>query len=139
MLHIKKIKPLNTNVLVTGNRYEKDEYKNGIIVASKGDLKTNQEVIAVGSMVRDINVGDKVVFNPLPYAKKKIKADSIKNDMDLDNPVIEWDLPWVSIENDKGEPTDCLLLTDRDIVYVYDGYEKTGSVIIPPKKAVLLN
>ena len=139
MLHIKKLKPRYDKILVTGNRYENDEYKNGIIVSSKGDLKTNQVVLAVGSTVRDINAGDTIVFNPLPYAKRKVSPNSIKNEMDVDNPVIEWHLPWITIENEDGEPQDCLLLSDRDIEYVYEGYEKEETVIMPQKKKILLN
>ena len=141
MLHIKKIKPRYNSVLVTGNRYEKDEYDKGIIIASKGDLKVYQDVIAVGSTVMDIKPGDKVKFNPLHYATTKIKPDSIKNEMDLDNSVIKWNLPWVILENEKGEEKECLLLKDNDIEFVYEGYEKDSvpSIMIPPKKEVLLN
>ena len=141
MLHIKKIKPRYNSVLVTGNRYEKDEYDKGIIIASKGDLKVYQEVIAVGSTVMDIKPGDKVKFNPLHYATTKIKPDSIKSEMDLDNSVIKWNLPWVTLENEKGEEKECLLLKDNDIEFVYEGYEKDSvpGIMIPPKKEVLLN
>lgn len=138
MLHIKKIKPLNTNLVVTGHRYTQDVVKNGIIVASKGDLKTNQEVVSVGSMVRDIHVGDKVVFNPMNYAEMKHDPNSIKKDMDIMNTVVKWHLPWVTVENEKGEPQDYLLLTDRDISYVYEG-EETEEVLVVPKKKILVN
>ena len=60
------------------------------------------------------------------------------NEMDVDNPVIEWHLPWITIENENGEPQDCLLLSDRDIEYVYEGYEKEETVIVPPKKKLVL-
>lgn len=139
MLHIQKIKPLNNSILVTGNKYEKDVVQNGIIVASAGDLKTNQEVVAIGSIVRDIKVGDKVVFNPMNYAQMKYDPNSIKKDLDIADKVVKWHLPWVTVEDEKGEPQDYLMLSDRDILYVYEGYEKDDAIIIPPKKKVLLN
>lgn len=139
MLHIKKIKPLYDSVVVTGNRYEKDVYDKSFIVASKGDLKNNQEVIAVGSTVRDINVGDKVIFNPYNYAKWKVDPNSIKKEMAVDDKVIEWHLPWVTIDDENGEPQECLLLNTRDIKFVYEGEEKEEVIIVPPKKSVLLN
>ena len=139
MLHITKIKPLNNSVLVTGNKYEKDVIQNGIIVASKGDLKTNQEVVDVGPIVRDIKPGDKIVFNPMNYAQMKIDPNSIKKDFDGQDKIVRWHLPWVTIEDSTGEPQDYLMLSDRDIMYVYEGYEKEDSIIVPPKKKVLLN
>ena len=58
MLNITGVKPMFNNILTTMNKYEKDEYENGIIIYKKGDLKEYQEVIAVGSTVRDIKIGD---------------------------------------------------------------------------------
>ena len=39
MLNITKVKPMFNNILTTMNKYEKDNYENGVIVNSKGDLK----------------------------------------------------------------------------------------------------
>ena len=80
MLHIKEIKPLFTNILTTGNKYEEDEKQNGLIIAKKGDLKLYQTVMAVGSMVRDVKVGDQVMINPKNYAVKKYDPNSVKED-----------------------------------------------------------
>ena len=141
MLHIKKIKPLFTNILVTGNKYEKDEKQNGLIIAKKGDLKLYQEVLAVGSMVRDIKVGDWIMINPKNYAVKKYDPNSVKEDMGM-NSTIGYTMPWVTIDDEKGNPEECLLLIDRDIEFVFEGEEtpeEGSSLIMPKEKKIIIN
>lgn len=137
MLHIKKIKPLFTKVLTTGDRYEDDMYTKGIIVANKGELKLYQKVLAVGTSVRDIKVGDTVMINPNNYAVMKYDPNSIKNDMDM-NKRIKWNLPWVTIDDENGKPKECLLLNDRDIEFVFEGEEKSETIIVEDNN-ILLN
>ena len=69
-----------TNIITTGDRFEKDFTQGGLIVAKQGDLKVWQKVIAIGSSVRDISVGDMVMINIANYAVKKYSKDSIQND-----------------------------------------------------------
>lgn len=138
MLKIKKIKPMLSSVVTTGERYTEDMYENGIIVAKKGDLKTYQKVIAVGSMVRDINVGDQVMVNVLNYAVRKYDPNSIKNDFDM-NKIIEYRFNWIKLDDEKGNSQDCLLLTDRDILFVFEGEEVQGKFIVGDDKKLLLN
>jgi co-chaperonin GroES (HSP10) len=141
MLHIKEIKPLLTNILTTGNKYEKDEKQNGLIIAKKGDLKLYQEVMAVGSMVRDIKVGDKVMINPKQYAVKKYDPNSVKEDMGM-NSTIGYNMPWVTIDDAEGNPQECLMLIDRDIEFVFNGEEtdeEQSSLILPRENKVLLS
>ena len=137
MLHIKKVKPLFNSVLVTGDKYEEDEIENGIITATKGDLKLYQTVLEVGTTVRDIKPGDKVMFNPQNYAVMKYDPNSVKNDMDM-NKVIKWNLPWITTYDEKDNPVECLLLNERDISYIYEGEEVKGSgkasIVMPNKK-----
>ena len=64
MLHIKSIHPTFNHVLVTADKFDKDMVQNGVIIAGKGDLKLWQTVVATGSTVRDIKVGDKVMIIP---------------------------------------------------------------------------
>ena len=127
-----------TNLLVTGDKYEEDMRENGIIVANKGDLKLYQKVLAVGSSVRDINVGDMVKFNPKNYAVMKYDPNSIKSDMDM-NKVLKWNFHWVTIDDEQGKPRECLMLTDRDIEYVFEGEETNESIIIPDKPELIIN
>jgi co-chaperonin GroES (HSP10) len=141
MLHIKTIKPLFTNILVTGDKYEEDEKQNGLIIAKKGDLKLYQTVMAVGSMVRDIKTGDKVMINPKQYAVKKYDPNSVKEDMGM-NSTIGYNMPWVTIDDAEGNPQECLLLVDRDIEFVFEGeeiQEEPKSKLIMPKNKIMLN
>lgn len=138
MLKIKKIKPMLSSVVTTGERYTEDMYENGIIVAKKGDLKTYQKVIAIGSMVRDINVGDQVMVNVLNYAVRKYDPNSIKNDFDM-NKIIEYRFNWIKLDDEKGNSQDCLLLTDRDILFVFEGEEVQGKFVVGDDKKLLLN
>ena len=140
MLKIKSIKPLFTSIVTTGDKYEEDMYdEHGIIEAGKGDLKTYQTVIAVGDMVRSIKVGDKVMVNVANYAIRKYDPNSIKNDMDM-NKTIAFKFNWVQIDDKDGNPQDCLLLQDRDILFAFEGEEVQGvkNPIITPKKGKLL-
>lgn len=141
MLKIKTLKPLITNVLTTGDKYEEDMWENGIIVANKGDLKLYQKVLAIGSAVRDIKVGDQIMFSPQNYAVMKYDPNSLKNDMDM-NKVVKWNLPYVTLYDEEDKPYDCLLLTDRDIQFVFEGEEVQGSknpILIPDNKKVIIN
>ena len=138
MLRIKEIKPLFTSVLTTGDKYEEDMKDNGIIIANKGDLKLYQTVLAVGSSVRDIQVGDQVMIDPKNYAQMKYDPNSIKNDMDM-NKVIKWNLPWVIVDDADGNPQDCLLLNDRDIRFIFKGEEVKENIILPDKPKIIMN
>lgn len=142
MLQIEEITPMFTGIVTTGDKYEEDMYNDaGIIEASKGDLKTYQTVLAVGSMVRDIKVGDQVMINVMNYAKMLNDPNSVKADMNVMNKVVEWRFNWVSLMRD-GKPTECLLLNDRDILYSFKGKEVQGKkpmIITPAKKSIILN
>ena len=139
MLKIKTIKPLFTSIVTTGDKFEKDVTVGGIIQQDqkKGDLKLYQKVLAVGSAVRDIKVGDMVMINPIAYVRKKYSKDSVQNDMD-NNPTLSINIPTVPVTDEKGNTSDCLLLTDRDIQFVFEGEEVSESIIIPEKKKLIL-
>lgn len=138
MLHIKKIKPLFTSIVTTGDKFEEDMIDQGIIVARKGDLKLWQKVIAVGSTVRDISVGDMVMINADNYAVKRYNKDSLQNDID-NNPVLDYRFNWVTIDNEKGEPEEYLLLTDRDVLYVFEGEERKDIIQLNGKKKLIIS
>lgn len=138
MLHIKKIKPLFTSVVTTGEKFSEDMIDGNIIIARKGDLKIWQKVIATGPMVRDINVGDMVMINVDHFAIKKYNKDSIQNDLD-NNPSLGYHFNWVTIDDDEGNPQECLLLNDRDIDYAFEGEERNDELIIPGKNKIILS
>ena len=138
MLHIKKIRPMYTSLVTTGNVYEEDMKENGIIVAKKGDIKEYQTVIAIGPSVRDINVGDTVMIDMMHFAVTKYDPNSIKNDMDM-NKVIKLNIPWVYMDDEKGNPQRYMLISDRDVKYVFEGEEKNETIIIPNKPGIIMN
>ncbi len=137
MLHVTKIKPLFDHLLITADKFEKDMVHNGVIIAGKGDLKLWQTVVAVGSVVRDIKVGDKVMINPNDFAVKKYNKNSVQNDLD-NNPVLTYNFPFETVDDEKGEPKDYLYISDRNVKYVFEGTEKEESLILPGKKKLIL-
>ena len=140
MLHIKKIKPLFTSIVTTGEKFEEDMIEGNVIVAQKGDLKLWQKVLAVGSAVRDIKVGDMVMINAEHFAIRKFSKDSIQNDLD-NNPSLGYKFNWVTVDDEKGNPQECLLINDRDVEYVFEGEEKNNTIILPSpdKKTLIMN
>lgn len=137
MLHVTKIKPLFDHLLITADRFEKDMVHNGVILANKGDLKLWQTVVAVGSVVRDIKVGDKVTINPNDFAVKKYNKNSVQNDLD-NNPVITYNFPFETVDDEKGNPKDYLYISDRNVKYVFEGIEKDDSLILPGKPKLII-
>ena len=137
MLHVTKIKPLFDHLLITADRFEKDMVHSGVILANKGDLKLWQTVVAVGSVVRDIKVGDKVMINPNDFAVKKYNKNSVQNDLD-NNPVLTYNFPFETIDDEKGEPKDYLYISDRNVKYVFEGMEKDESLLILPGNPKLI-
>ena len=137
MLHVTKIKPLFDHLLITADRFEKDMVHSGVILANKGDLKLWQTVVAVGSVVRDIKVGDKVMINPNDFAVKKYNKNSVQNDLD-NNPVLTYNFPFETIDDEKGEPKDYLYISDRNVKYVFEGIEKEDSLILPGKPKLIV-
>lgn len=138
MLHITKIKPLFNHILVTGDKFEKDMIVGGVIVAKKGDLKLWQTVVATGPTARDIKAGDKVMIIPDHFAVKKYNKNSVQNDLD-NNPVLTYNFPFETVEDEKGEAKDCLYISDNDVRYVFEGEEKEDTLILPGKKKVILS
>nr|DAL35220.1 MAG TPA_asm: mHsp60, mHsp10, Mitochondrial, Chaperonin, Complex, Symmetric [Bacteriophage sp.] len=137
MLHVTKIKPLFDHLLITADRFEKDMIHSGVILANKGDLKLWQTVVAVGSVVRDIKVGDKVMINPNDFAVKKYNKNSVQNDLD-NNPVLTYNFPFETVDDEKGEPKDYLYISDRNVKYVFEGIEKDESLILPGKPKLIV-
>jgi co-chaperonin GroES (HSP10) len=142
VMKIKAIKPLFNSIITTAEKYEEDATKNGIIDASRqqGTLKEVQMVIAVGSAVRDINVGDIVSINPIRYAVKKYDKDSIRQDVAGGNPIVGYQFDFVEI---NGE--DYLHLQDRDINYVITAFKEeevdlpkaSTTIIMPPTDIIV--
>lgn len=122
MLKIKKIKPMFTTIVTTMEKYTEDTFNtSGLIDVNKtqGGLKEYQTVLAVGSSVRDIKVGDLVCINPSRYGIKKHEAGSLKDGVVCDNPVIKYNFDIIEMDDKQ-----CLLLQDRDIDFIIEDYEE---------------
>ena len=137
MLHVKKIKPTFNHILITADKFEKEMVVNGVIVAGKGDLKLWQVVTAVGPTVRDIKVGDKVMIIPDHFAVKKYNKNSVQNDLD-NNPVLTYNFPFETVDDEDGNPKDYLYISDNDVRYVFEGEEKDDSLIVPGKAKLIM-
>lgn len=140
MLKVKKIRPMFTALITTMDKYEHDEKTGGGLIdvtKQQGGLKEYQTVLAVGSSVRDIKVGDLVCVNPARFAVKQHQAGSLKDGVISDNPVVKYNFDVVEMDGKQ-----CLLLQDRDIDFVIEEYEEvpdpTPSTLIKPEEKKLI-
>ena len=140
MLKIKKIKPMFTALITTMDKYEEDVRTSGGLLdvnKQQGGLKEYQTVIAVGTTVRDIKVGDLVCINPTRFAVKQHREGTLKDGVISDNPVIKYNFDIIEIDGKQ-----CLLLQDRDIDFIIEEYEEvpdpTPSTLIKPEKKKLI-
>lgn len=126
------------NYLVT----TKDEYtdedvsKGGLIVKSKGTLKEYQRVVAIGPMVRNIQVGDLVCINPRRYAVRKYQDGSLKDGVIKENPVLSYHFNVIELDHIPH-----LLLTDQDIDFVIEDFKEEeepqeSTIIVPERKII---
>ena len=120
MLKVRKIRPMITSLITTMDKYEKDVKIGGLIDTTRqqGGLKEYQKVLAVGSSVRDIKVGDIVCVNPARFAVRKHQAGSLKDGVVTDNPVTTYNFDVVEMDGKQ-----CLLLQDRDIDFIIEEWE----------------
>jgi hypothetical protein len=137
MIKVKKIKPMFTAIVTTMDKYEKPVMINGLIDTSRevGSIKEYQKVLAVGTSVTSIKIGDLVCVNPSRYAVRKFDENSIKNDI-MYNPVTTYNFNVIDIDGEK-----CLLLQDRDIDFIIEEYEEEQEIessIIQPKNDIII-
>lgn len=123
-------------VITTLDTYKGNETDGGIIIHKNGEVKEYQKVVAVGPMVKNIEVGDIVYINPSRYAKRKFKEGTLRDDNVQEmNPVIGFEFKIITIDN-----IDHLRLFDSDIEYIIEDYEEVpdviakNSLILPKKK-----
>lgn len=111
---IKKIKPLFNGLITTMDKYPKIVTTGTVIDPTKsGAVKEYQKVVAIGPMVRGIEVGDTVFINPSRYAVMKHKKGTLEDGVIKDNPVVGYNFDIVNIDG-----VDHLFLQDNDIKYV---------------------
>ena len=120
-MKIKKVKLLYTRILTTMDTYVESDVTSasGIIDASKlkKGVKEYQRVLAVGTNVRNVQVGDLVCINPERYAVRKYDKNSVKSDL-LENYITSYNFNVLKLDDN-----DCLLLDEADIEFVIEDYE----------------
>ena len=138
MLNIIKIRPMANYLVTTKDEYTEDDVKKGgLMIKTVGSLKEYQKVVAVGPMVRGIQVGDLVCINPKRYAQYKHKPGSLKDGVITDNPVVSYNFNVVELDHVSH-----LLLTDQDIDFVIEEWNdekepEKSNIIIPERKIIV--
>ena len=133
-INIKKIRPMFNQVITTMEKYSDEELKVGSIIdVSKvnNPIKEYQKVVAVGPMVRNIEVGDVVMINPKRYGKMLHKDGSLKDGVIEDNPVVSYNFNVIELDHQPY-----LLLLDQDIDFIVEEYEEVedspqSDIIVP--------
>lgn len=128
---IKSVKPMFNGIVTTMERYGSDTKIKGTSLTDptkSGAVKEYQKVVAIGPMVRGIEVGDIVFINPKRYAVKQHKEGSLKDGVITDNPVIGYDFEVIEING-----VDHLYLQDSDIKFVADieEFEENPTIYTP--------
>lgn len=129
-----------TALITTMDTYEEDVYNpSGLIdiTKKKGGLKEYQKVVAVGSQVRDIEVGDIVCINPSRFGIKQHKEGTLKDGVITDNPIIKYNFDVIEMNDNQY-----LLLQDRDIDFIITEWEEVEDVkpamgVVADKKLLL--
>lgn len=124
-------------LVTTKEEYTEDDVrKGGLITKIIGSLKEYQRVVAIGPMVRGIQVGDLVCINPKRYAKYKHQPGSLKDGIITDNPVVAYNFNVIELNHVSH-----LLLTDQDIDFVIEDSEeeevKENQIIVPERKIIV--
>ena len=124
-------------LVTTKEEYTEDDVrKGGLITKIIGSLKEYQKVVAIGPMVRGIQVGDLVCINPKRYAKYKHPPGSLKDGVITDNPVVAYNFNVIELDHVSH-----LLLTDQDIDFIIEESEeeevKENPIIVPERKIIV--
>lgn len=121
MFKIKKIRPLFTGIITTAQKYASTmTTESGILLTNKmeGQLNIFQQVIAVGTTVRDVKPGDVVCINFSRYLKAKHVPGVIQDNVQSDTLQGYYEIPQVEMDGKQF-----LFLQNNDIEYVVEEYE----------------
>lgn len=125
-------------LVTTKDEYTEDDVeRGGLMIKIAGSLKEYQKVVAVGPMVRGIQVGDLVCINPKRYAQYKHKPGSLKDGVVTDNPVVSYNFNVIELDHVSH-----LLLTDQDIDFVIEEWNdekepEKSNIIVPERKIIV--
>lgn len=122
-LVIKEIQPLNSQILTTANKYEKEtklELEGRILKPKElpGEYKHFQTVLAVGPLVRYLQVGDVIEIDPSAYIvyEHPEDKDSVRELVKVRN-VGHVELPIIEIDGEER-----CLLQERDAKFIIKSY-----------------
>lgn len=135
------MKPLFTKILVTANTYTEEECvsENGLLEKDQvGMLKEVQEVISVGSSVKEFKPGDLVQINFSRYARKRYSKDETKADMpdEYFNETLSYEIPMFEVNGELVLQVDV-----QDVLFVVEEFEveTTDVKVQAAKKTVLVS
>lgn len=139
MKKLNKIKPMFNRIVTTMDTYEKDQYNGNLLdtTKQKGSLKEYQTVLAVGTTVRDIKVGDLVCIDPTRYMVTKHREKSLQGNIMGDDMAVGYKFNTIKLGDDE-----CLMLFDQDISFIVEDSEdvedQTAPLIIQPEKPSII-
>lgn len=121
MLKIKAIKPMYTALVTTMDTYQEAQFMAGSqlldVTKTVGGLREYQKVLAVGSSVREVKVGDLVCIDPKHYAVKKHAEGSLKDGIISDNMTTGYNFDVIELDGVQR-----LMLQERDITFIITDY-----------------
>lgn len=135
---IASVRLLHYFILITSDCYTEEDEKevvknNKVLTFKQGELKPFQHVIAVGPLVRDIQVGDCVKFNPQRYLYPLHKEQSLKDGIIGDKVSGEYRIPTIIINGEKY-----FKITDADIDYIAEFEDPSVSSTVVYKKPEII-
>lgn len=129
-----------SGVVTTKDKYGIDDVPKGTLIDPKkvqGSLKEYQTIVAVGSLVRDVKVGDVVKINPTAYAKYAPykPGDGMRVVINgQEKTLLGYEIPTVELDG-----VEHLFIQERDIEYIVEEFEedKEDSQVIIPSKDII--
>ena len=134
-----KVKPMFNRIITSMETYEEDQYNGNLLdtTKQKGSLKEYQTVLAVGTTVRDIKVGDLVCIDPTRYMVTKHRERSLQSNIMGDDMAIGYKFNTIKLGDEE-----CLMLFDQDVSFIIEEYEdiedQTAPIIIQPEKPKII-
>ena len=134
-----KVKPMFNRIITSMETYEEDQYNGNLLdtTKQKGSLKEYQTVLAVGTTVRDIKVGDLVCIDPTRYMVTKHRDRSLQSNIMGDDMAIGYKFNTIKLGDEE-----CLMLFDQDVSFIIEEYEdiedQAAPIIRQPEKPKII-
>lgn len=134
-----KVKPMFNRIITSMDTYKEDQYNGNLLdtTKQKGSLKEYQTVLAVGTTVRDIKVGDLVCIDPTRYMVTKHRDRSLQSNIMGDDMAIGYKFNTIKLGDEE-----CLMLFDQDVSFIIEEYEdiedQAAPIIIQPEKPKII-